>query len=94
MPLTAAQEAQLLKGLVGQVLGLVDDDEIKLPLDQAQGVLAPLAREVRRHVDVPVSVSGRITDPSVAQHLIESGASVVAVPGVAESHSSPASSPA
>ena len=48
---------------------------ITQPMEMPQGVLAPLAREVRRHVDVPVSVSGRITDPSVAEHLIESGSS-------------------
>ena len=46
---------------------------ITQPMEMPQGVLAPLAREVREHVDVPVSVSGRITDPSVAEHLIESG---------------------
>jgi 2,4-dienoyl-CoA reductase (NADPH2) len=44
-------------------------------MEMPQGVLAPLAREVRKHVDVPVSVSGRITDPSVAEHLIASGTS-------------------
>lgn len=43
------------------------------PMEMPQGVLAPLAREVRRHAGVPVSVSGRINDPSVAEHLIESG---------------------
>lgn len=48
---------------------------ITQPMEMPQGVLAPLAREVRRHVDVPVSVSGRINDPSVAEHLLESGAS-------------------
>ena len=48
---------------------------ITQPMEMPQGVLAPLAREVRRHVDVPVSVAGRISDPSVAEHLIESGAS-------------------
>ncbi len=48
---------------------------ITQPMEMPQGVLAPLAREVRRHVDVPVSVSGRITDPSVAEHLIASGTS-------------------
>ena len=48
---------------------------ITQPMEMPQGVLAPLAREVRKHVDVPVSVSGRITDPSVAEHLIESGTS-------------------
>jgi 2,4-dienoyl-CoA reductase-like NADH-dependent reductase (Old Yellow Enzyme family)/thioredoxin reductase len=48
---------------------------ITQPMEMAQGVLAPLAREVRKYVDVPVSVSGRLTDPSVAEHLIESGTS-------------------
>jgi 2,4-dienoyl-CoA reductase-like NADH-dependent reductase (Old Yellow Enzyme family) len=48
---------------------------ITQPMEMPQGVLAPLAREVRKHVAVPVSVSGRITDPSVAEHLIESGTS-------------------
>jgi 2,4-dienoyl-CoA reductase-like NADH-dependent reductase (Old Yellow Enzyme family)/thioredoxin reductase len=48
---------------------------ITQPMEMPQGVLAPLAREVRRHVDVPVSVSGRLTDPSVADHLIASGSS-------------------
>jgi 2,4-dienoyl-CoA reductase-like NADH-dependent reductase (Old Yellow Enzyme family)/thioredoxin reductase len=46
---------------------------ITQPMEMAQGVLAPLAREVRKHVEVPVSVSGRLTDPSVAEHLLESG---------------------
>jgi 2,4-dienoyl-CoA reductase-like NADH-dependent reductase (Old Yellow Enzyme family)/thioredoxin reductase len=48
---------------------------ITQPMEMPQGVLAPLAREVRKHVDVPVSVSGRLTDPSVAEYLIESGTS-------------------
>lgn len=46
---------------------------ITQPMEMPQAVLAPLAREVRRHARVPVSVSGRITDPSVAEHLIASG---------------------
>ena len=46
---------------------------ITQPMEMPQGVLAPLAREVRKHVKVPVSVSGRLTDPSVAEHLLESG---------------------
>ncbi|MEO8654351.1 MAG: FAD-dependent oxidoreductase [Ramlibacter sp.] len=46
---------------------------ITQPMEMAQGVLAPLAREIRKHVEVPVSVSGRLTDPSVAEHLLESG---------------------
>ena len=48
---------------------------ITQPMELKQGVLAPLAREVRKHVTVPVSVSGRITDPSVAEELIASGTS-------------------
>jgi 2,4-dienoyl-CoA reductase-like NADH-dependent reductase (Old Yellow Enzyme family) len=48
---------------------------ITQPMEMPQGVLAPLAREVRKHAGVPVSVSGRLTDPSVAEHLIESGTS-------------------
>ena len=41
------------------------------PMEMPQGVLAPLARAVRAHVRIPVSVAGRITDPSVAEHLLE-----------------------
>jgi 2,4-dienoyl-CoA reductase-like NADH-dependent reductase (Old Yellow Enzyme family) len=48
---------------------------ITQPMEMPQGVLAPFSTEVRKHVEVPVSVSGRITDPSVAEHLIASGAS-------------------
>jgi NADPH-dependent 2,4-dienoyl-CoA reductase/sulfur reductase-like enzyme len=48
---------------------------ITQPMEMSQGVLAPLAREIRKHVKVPVSVSGRLTDPSVAEFLIESGTS-------------------
>lgn len=48
---------------------------ITQPMEVKQGVLAPLAREVRKHVSVPVSVSGRLNDPSVAESLIESGTS-------------------
>lgn len=48
---------------------------ITQPMEMPQGVLAPLAREVRKHVKVPVSVSGRLTDPSVAEYLLESGTS-------------------
>lgn len=46
---------------------------ITQPMEMPQGVLAPLARAVRATVQVPVSVSGRITDPSVAEHVLESG---------------------
>jgi len=48
---------------------------ITQPMEIKQGVLAPLAREVRKHVSVPVSVSGRINDPSVAENLLASGTS-------------------
>lgn len=41
------------------------------PMEMPQGVLAPLARAVRAHVRIPVSVAGRITDPSVAEHVLE-----------------------
>jgi 2,4-dienoyl-CoA reductase-like NADH-dependent reductase (Old Yellow Enzyme family)/thioredoxin reductase len=46
---------------------------ITQPMEMPQGILAPLARAVRANVQVPVSVSGRITDPSVAEHVLESG---------------------
>jgi 2,4-dienoyl-CoA reductase-like NADH-dependent reductase (Old Yellow Enzyme family) len=50
---------------------------ITQPMEMPQGVLAPLARAVRTRLAglAPVSVSGRITDPSVAEHLINSGVS-------------------
>ena len=47
---------------------------ITQPMEMPQGVLAPLASEIRRHAGVPVSVSGRINDPSVAEHLLATGA--------------------
>ncbi len=43
------------------------------PMEMPQGVLAPLARAIRARVRIPVSVAGRITDPSVAEHLLEAG---------------------
>ncbi len=43
------------------------------PMEMAPGCLAPLAREIRRHVGIPVSVAGRISDPSVAEHILEAG---------------------
>jgi 2,4-dienoyl-CoA reductase-like NADH-dependent reductase (Old Yellow Enzyme family)/thioredoxin reductase len=43
------------------------------PMEMAQGCLAPLAREIRRHVGIPVSVAGRISDASVAEHILEAG---------------------
>lgn len=43
------------------------------PMEMAQGCLVPLAREIRRHVGIPVSVAGRIGDASVAEHVLEAG---------------------
>jgi 2,4-dienoyl-CoA reductase-like NADH-dependent reductase (Old Yellow Enzyme family)/thioredoxin reductase len=43
------------------------------PMEMAQGCLVPLAREIRRHVGIPVSVAGRISDASVAEHVLEAG---------------------
>ena len=48
---------------------------ITQPMEMPQGVLSKSARPVREAVGIPVSVSGRITDPSVAEHVIESGCS-------------------
>jgi NADPH-dependent 2,4-dienoyl-CoA reductase/sulfur reductase-like enzyme len=42
-------------------------------MEMPQGVLSASAKPVREAVGIPVSVSGRITDPSVAEHVIESG---------------------
>ncbi len=46
---------------------------ITQPMEMPQGVLSASAKPVREAVGIPVSVSGRITDPSVAEHVIESG---------------------
>jgi 2,4-dienoyl-CoA reductase-like NADH-dependent reductase (Old Yellow Enzyme family)/thioredoxin reductase len=43
------------------------------PMEMGQGCLVPLAREIRRHVGIPVSVAGRISDASVAEHVLEGG---------------------
>lgn len=43
------------------------------PMEMTQGCLVPLAREIRRHVGIPVSVAGRIADASVAEHVLETG---------------------
>lgn len=48
---------------------------ITQPMEMPQGVLSKSALPVRQAVGIPVSVSGRITDPSVAEHVIESGCS-------------------
>ena len=81
--LTLADVCAIAPHLVAAGVALIDVSAgmyetnwwITQPMEMPQGVLAPLAREVRRHVDVPVSVSGRLTDPSVAEHLIASGTS-------------------
>lgn len=43
------------------------------PMEMEQGCLAPLAREIRRAVTIPVSVAGRISDPQVAERILEAG---------------------
>jgi NADPH-dependent 2,4-dienoyl-CoA reductase/sulfur reductase-like enzyme len=43
------------------------------PMELPQGCLAPLAREIRRIVGIPVSVAGRISDASVAERILEGG---------------------
>ena len=46
---------------------------IAQPMEMAPGCLAPLAREIRRAVTIPVSVAGRITDGRVAARILEDG---------------------
>ncbi|HEX4883030.1 MAG TPA: FAD-dependent oxidoreductase [Casimicrobiaceae bacterium] len=80
--LTLADVCAIAPHLVAAGVDLVDVSAgmyetnwwITQPMEMPQGVLAPFATEVRKHVGVPVSVSGRITDPSVADHLIAFGA--------------------
>ncbi len=43
------------------------------PMEMPPACLAPLARELRRHVGIPVSVAGRITDAAVAERVLEAG---------------------
>ena len=43
------------------------------PMEMTPGCLVPLAREIRRHVGIPVSVAGRINDASTAEHVLETG---------------------
>jgi 2,4-dienoyl-CoA reductase-like NADH-dependent reductase (Old Yellow Enzyme family)/thioredoxin reductase len=43
------------------------------PMEMTPGCLVPLAREIRRHVGIPVSVAGRINDASLAEHVLEAG---------------------
>lgn len=81
--LTLADVCAIAPHLVAAGVNLIDVSAgmyetnwwVTQPMEMKQAVLAPLAREVRKHVNVPVSVSGRITDPSVAENLIESGTS-------------------
>jgi 2,4-dienoyl-CoA reductase-like NADH-dependent reductase (Old Yellow Enzyme family)/thioredoxin reductase len=48
---------------------------ITQPMEMPQGVLVRSASAVRATVRIPVSVSGRLTDPSVAEAALESGCS-------------------
>ena len=48
---------------------------ITQPMEMPQGVLSKSAKPIRAAITIPVSVSGRITDPSVAEYIIESGCS-------------------
>jgi 2,4-dienoyl-CoA reductase-like NADH-dependent reductase (Old Yellow Enzyme family) len=43
------------------------------PMEMAQGCLAPAARAIRRHVGIPVSVAGRISDAHVAERILADG---------------------
>jgi 2,4-dienoyl-CoA reductase-like NADH-dependent reductase (Old Yellow Enzyme family)/thioredoxin reductase len=46
---------------------------ITQPMEMPQGVLIESAKAIRATVGVPVSVSGRLTDPHVAEFALESG---------------------
>jgi 2,4-dienoyl-CoA reductase-like NADH-dependent reductase (Old Yellow Enzyme family)/thioredoxin reductase len=46
---------------------------ITQPMEMARGCLAPLAREIRRVVSIPVSVAGRISDAHTAEAILERG---------------------
>ncbi len=46
---------------------------IAQPMEMKPGCLAPLAREIRHAVTIPVSVAGRITDGRVAEQILEDG---------------------
>jgi 2,4-dienoyl-CoA reductase-like NADH-dependent reductase (Old Yellow Enzyme family)/thioredoxin reductase len=43
------------------------------PMEMPPGCLVPLAREMRRHVRIPVGVAGRINDASIAERVLEAG---------------------
>ena len=46
---------------------------IAQPMEMAPGCLAPMSREIRRAVTIPVSVAGRITDGRVAARILGDG---------------------
>jgi 2,4-dienoyl-CoA reductase-like NADH-dependent reductase (Old Yellow Enzyme family)/thioredoxin reductase len=79
--LTLAEACRTAARLEGAGIDLIDVSAgiyesapwIVQPMEMAQGCLAPLAREIRRHVGIPVSVAGRISDASVAEHVLEAG---------------------
>lgn len=43
------------------------------PHSLAQGVLMPLAKEIKRHTGLPVIVGGKIKDPGLAEEMLETG---------------------
>ncbi len=43
------------------------------PMEVEPACFAPLARAIRRRVKIPVSVAGRMADPSVAERVLEAG---------------------
>jgi 2,4-dienoyl-CoA reductase-like NADH-dependent reductase (Old Yellow Enzyme family)/thioredoxin reductase len=45
------------------------------PMELPRGCLVPLAREIRRHAGIPVSVAGRISDAALAEEVLAGGAS-------------------
>lgn len=60
--------------LIDVSAGIYESNQwITQPMEMPQGVLVPIARKIRPHVDIPLSVSGRITDPSVAEDILASG---------------------
>lgn len=46
---------------------------ITQPMEMPQGVLVPFAERIRQSARIQTSVSGRITDPQVAENIIASG---------------------
>jgi 2,4-dienoyl-CoA reductase-like NADH-dependent reductase (Old Yellow Enzyme family)/thioredoxin reductase len=43
------------------------------PMEMRPACLAPLARRIRERVGIPVSVAGRLSDPAVAETVLEAG---------------------